>query len=84
MAEVAENIAAAHADVMTAVILEKAECEERGMGAYLGVAAASELPPKFIHLTYKPSEGEVKKKLVIIGKGDANPEKGIRTSAYED
>ncbi|GAQ84752.1 leucine aminopeptidase [Klebsormidium nitens] len=73
MAEVAENIAAAHADVMTVKILEKEECEQLGMGAYLGVSAASELPPKFIHLTYTPFEEEPKKepkkKLVIIGKG---------------
>lgn len=78
MAEVAENIAAAHADVMTVKILEKEECEQLGMGAYLGVAAASELPPKFIHLTYTPFDQEEeapkekpKKKLVIIGKGEA-------------
>ncbi|MDJ0598426.1 MAG: leucyl aminopeptidase [Crocosphaera sp.] len=48
-------------------ILEKEECEERGMGAFLGVAQASDLPPKFIHLTYKPS-GTPKRKLAIVGK----------------
>lgn len=49
-------------------ILEKEECEKRGMGAFLGVAQASDIPPKFIHLTYKP-EGTPKRKLAIIGKG---------------
>lgn len=48
-------------------ILEKDECENLGMGAFLGVAKASDLPPKFIHLTYKPS-GNVRKKLAIVGK----------------
>jgi leucyl aminopeptidase len=49
-------------------ILEKSECEALGMGAFLGVAKASDLPPKFIHLTYKPT-GTPKRKLAIIGKG---------------
>lgn len=49
-------------------ILEQEECEKRGMGAFLGVAQASDLPPKFIHLTYKPA-GTARKKVAIIGKG---------------
>ncbi len=49
-------------------VLEKSECEALGMGAFLGVAKASDLPPKFIHLTYKPT-GTPKRKLAIIGKG---------------
>lgn len=49
-------------------ILEREQCEELGMGAYLGVAKASDLPPRFIHLAYKP-ESEAKRKLAIIGKG---------------
>jgi len=43
-------------------VLEKADCEAMGMGLYLGVAEASEAPPKFIHLTYKPA-GDVKRKV---------------------
>lgn len=35
-------------------VLEKADCEKLGMGLYLGVAEASQEPPKFIHLTYTP------------------------------
>ncbi len=49
-------------------ILEREDCEKRGMGAFLGVAKASDLPPKFIHLTYKPS-GTPRRKLAIVGKG---------------
>jgi leucyl aminopeptidase len=49
-------------------ILERADCEQLGMGAFLGVAQASDLPPKFIHLTYRPS-GTPRRKLAIIGKG---------------
>lgn len=53
---------------LSAEILETADCEQLGMGAFLGVAQASDLPPKFIHLTYKP-EGTATRKLAIIGKG---------------
>lgn len=49
-------------------ILEREDCEKLGMGAFLGVAQASEMPPKFIHLTYKPS-GTPRRKLAIVGKG---------------
>jgi leucyl aminopeptidase len=38
------------------------------MGAYLGVAQGSELPPKFIHLTYRPS-GSVQRRVALVGKG---------------
>ncbi|MDM9385100.1 leucyl aminopeptidase [Chlorogloeopsis sp. ULAP01] len=66
MAEVAMVIASEHG--LQVEILEQEECEKLGMGAFLGVAKASDLPPKFIHLTYKP-EGTPKRKLAIIGKG---------------
>ena len=49
-------------------VLERDQCEALGMGAYLGVAQASDLPPKFIHLTYSPAE-TAQRKLAIIGKG---------------
>ena len=49
-------------------ILEQEQCEALGMGAFLGVAKASDLPPRFIHLTYKPATA-AKRKLAIIGKG---------------
>lgn len=49
-------------------ILERDQCEALGMGAYLGVARASDLPPKFIHLTYRPTS-PASRKLAIVGKG---------------
>lgn len=66
MAETAQAIATEHK--LSVEILEREECEKLGMGAFLGVAQASELPPKFIHLTYKP-EGTPRRKVAIIGKG---------------
>lgn len=49
-------------------VLGQAECEQLGMGAYLGVARATDLPPQFIHLTYRPP-GTPRRKLALIGKG---------------
>jgi leucyl aminopeptidase len=49
-------------------VLDRAECEKLGMGLFLGVAAGSEQPPKFIHLTYTPS-GRRRRRVAIIGKG---------------
>ncbi|MBW4650936.1 MAG: leucyl aminopeptidase [Kastovskya adunca ATA6-11-RM4] len=66
MAETAEAIASEHG--LALEILEQEDCEKLGMGAFLAVAQASDLPPKFIHLTYKP-EGTPRRKLAIIGKG---------------
>jgi leucyl aminopeptidase len=66
LAETAEAIAQEYGLELT--ILEKEDCEKLGMGAYLGVAQATDMPPKFIHLTYKPS-GTPRRKLAIVGKG---------------
>ncbi len=49
-------------------VLEKEDCKDLGMGAYLAVSQGSDLPPKFIHLTYKPAK-KAHKKIVLIGKG---------------
>ena len=49
-------------------VLERSDCEALGMGAFLGVAQGSDLPPKFIHLTYRPS-GPVQRKVALVGKG---------------
>ena len=49
-------------------ILEQIDCEERKMGAFLAVSQGSDLPPKFIHLVYRPA-GEVKRRLALVGKG---------------
>jgi leucyl aminopeptidase len=69
LAETAKRIAAESGGVLKCTILGKKECEERGMGAYLGVARGSETPPQFIHLTYTPPDGKVNKKVGIVGKG---------------
>ena len=66
MAETAQSLAAEHG--LQLEILEQEDCEKLGMGAFLGVAKASDLPPKFIHLTYKP-EGTPVRRVAIVGKG---------------
>jgi leucyl aminopeptidase len=66
MAEMAQELASDYGFEIE--ILEKADCEKLGMGAFLGVALASDMPPKFIHLTYKP-QGTASRKLAIVGKG---------------
>jgi leucyl aminopeptidase len=66
MAQTAEELAKEYG--LTLKILEQAECEALGMGAFLGVSQASEMPPKFIHLTYTPP-GTPRRKLAIVGKG---------------
>jgi len=66
LADTAAQIAADHN--LTLEVLEREDCEAQGMGAFLGVSLASDLPPKFIHLTYKPS-GTPRRKLAIVGKG---------------
>ena len=49
-------------------ILDKKECNDLGMGAYLAVAKGSDLEPKFIHLTLK-STTPTKEKIALVGKG---------------
>jgi leucyl aminopeptidase len=65
LAETAEKLAKDYG--LDLEILEQEDCENLGMGAFLGVAKASDLPPKFIHLTYKPAQTP-KRKLAIVGK----------------
>jgi leucyl aminopeptidase len=69
LAETAKRIAEASGGTITCTILGKKECEERGMGAFLGVARGSETDPRLIHLTYKPPSGKINKKVGIVGKG---------------
>lgn len=69
LANAARRIAEESGGTITCTILGKEECEERGMGAYLGVARGSETQPQFIHLTYTPKSGNVNKKVGIVGKG---------------
>ncbi|PSB12825.1 leucyl aminopeptidase [Pleurocapsa sp. CCALA 161] len=67
MAQTAQQLATDYG--LEIKILEAADCAqfEQGMGAYLGVGQASEIPPKFIHLIYKP-QGTAKRKVAIVGK----------------
>ncbi|CAJ1904234.1 unnamed protein product [Cylindrotheca closterium] len=69
LAETAKRIAEESDGTIKCEILGVKECEEFGMGAFLGVARASETPPQFIHLTYTPPDGVVKKKVGVVGKG---------------
>jgi len=75
-------------------VFERAECQKMGMGAFLGVAAGSEQPPKFIHVTYSPGRaaaGRRRKKVVLIGKGitfdsgglDLKPPDGMLRMKYD-
>ncbi|KAK1288230.1 hypothetical protein QJS10_CPB19g00703 [Acorus calamus] len=69
LAEEVLKVASMYDDVLTAKILDTDQCKDLKMGSYLGVAAASSNPPHFIHVCYKPPNGEVKTKLAIVGKG---------------
>jgi leucyl aminopeptidase len=67
--ETAKRLTDTSGGTLKCTILNKDECEQRGMGAFLGVARGSETEPQFIHITYTPVSGVVTKKLGIIGKG---------------
>jgi leucyl aminopeptidase len=66
LADTAARLAAEHQ--LELRLLERSDCEALGMGAYLAVAQGSSLPPKFIHLTYRP-QGPANRRVVLIGKG---------------
>jgi leucyl aminopeptidase len=55
---------------LTVEILERADAEKAGMGAFLSVAQGSNEPPKFIVLTYLPKPVEDSSKTIgLVGKG---------------
>jgi len=66
LADTAASIAADHG--LSLSVLERADCAQLGMGAFLGVAQGSDLAPKFIHLTYRP-DGPVQRRVALVGKG---------------
>ena len=66
LADTAASIAADHGLDLT--VLERQDCRERGMGAFLAVSQGSDLAPKFIHLTYRAT-GTITTRLVMVGKG---------------
>jgi len=65
LAQVADQVA--KEAKLTLKVYDREECAKMGMGAFLGVAAGSEQPPKFIHLAYTPRRSH--RKVAIIGKG---------------
>ncbi|KAK4344414.1 hypothetical protein RND71_037508 [Anisodus tanguticus] len=69
LADEAKKIASTYSDVFSANILDVEQCKELKMGSYLAVAEASANLPHFIHLCYKPSGGEIRKKIALVGKG---------------
>jgi len=71
-AETARSLAESSRGSITCTILEKEDCERLGMGAFLGVAQGSELPPKFIHMKYTSpvvTPGKTQKRVCLVGKG---------------
>jgi len=56
---------------LAVTVFDRAECRKMGMGAFLGVAAGSVEPPRFIHLVYSPGGAAArrKKRVALIGKG---------------
>ncbi len=74
-------------------VYDRAECRKMGMGAFLGVAAGSDEPPRFIHLTYRPPSAPARKRkrVALIGKGvtfdsgglDLKPSDGMRHMKYD-
>jgi leucyl aminopeptidase len=68
LATVALDIAKASPEV-TVKVFDKAQVEKMGMEAFLGIARASDTPPKFIYLSYVPTGKKSKRKLALVGKG---------------
>lgn len=73
LADIALDLCEAH-DLLSGKVLDRAECEQRGMGSYLGVANGAKLEngAHFIHLTYRgPSSAPdaPRSTLALIGKG---------------
>jgi leucyl aminopeptidase len=65
--ELAAELRGAELDVSCRV-LDLEECERLGMGLFLAVARGSDLPPKFIHMSYRPKCAS-KGRVCLIGKG---------------
>ncbi len=65
LAEIAEELAKQYG--FEVKIYDEEEIEKMGMNAYLAVARGSANPPRFIHLTYRPKNGN--KEIALIGKG---------------
>jgi leucyl aminopeptidase len=68
LANLARDIAKS-SPAISCKVFDKAQAEKMGMDAFLGIARASDTPPKFIVLEYNPAKSKSKKKLAIVGKG---------------
>lgn len=68
LAKLAKDIAKSSPQI-NVQIFDKPELEKMGMEAFLGIARASETPPKFIYLEYSPEKPKGKEKLALVGKG---------------
>ena len=65
-----EAVAVAEAtDGLSITVLERADAEKMGMGAYLGGAQGSHEPPKIIRIDYAGDPDDADNNLWIIGKG---------------
>ncbi|MCC6264870.1 MAG: leucyl aminopeptidase [Bryobacterales bacterium] len=64
-------------------ILYRGRMEELGMGALLGVAAGSEEPPFFAHLSYRPEHAATETHLALIGKSVTFDSGGISIKPAE-
>ncbi len=72
----------AKAGRITVKVHHKADIEKLGMGGLLAVAAGSDQPPVFVHLTYQPKGA--KKSVALVGKGLTFDSGGlnIKTGAF--
>ena len=67
LAAVAEKVAGANSLEIT--VLEQADVEKLGMGAYVGVSQGGPRPLKFIHMTYEGDSANPENNIWLIGKG---------------
>ncbi len=68
LAELAKSIAKDSTEI-SCKVFDRVQAEKMGMHAFLGIARASTIEPKFIFLEYKPKVSKSKKKLALVGKG---------------
>lgn len=81
MAEIARQIA--EEEGLEITVLERPQCEELGMGAFLGVARGSNEPPKFIVLRYWGDRDNPTNSLALVGKGITFDSGGISIKPAE-
>ena len=77
----AEEVATQHG--LEFRVLERSDCAELGMGAFLGVAKGSEEPPKFIICRYAGDPANPDNNLAIIGKSITFDSGGISLKGAE-